>query len=81
MLACVRAQTLIQESLFTQAVLCARMESRFDLHESVNFEVENGFCPGLEMSHTHVIPLLDRHDSSNLPQIPHTSLASVPAEG
>lgn len=21
-------------------------ESRFDLHESVNFEVENGFCPG-----------------------------------
>lgn len=60
MLACVRAQTLIQESLFTQAVLCVRLENRFDLHESVNFEVENDFCPGLEMSHTHVILLLDR---------------------
>lgn len=34
-------------------------DSRFDLQESVNFEVENGFCPGLEMSHAHVIPLLD----------------------
>lgn len=74
---------LIQESLFTQPVLCVQMESRFDLqcHESGTFEVENGFCPGLEMSHAHVIPLLDRHCSwSNLSQIPQSFLTSVPAQ-
>lgn len=70
----------IQESLFTQPVLCEETESRFELHESVDFEVENGFCPALEMSHAHVIHLLDGHCWNNLPQIPHSSLTSVPAE-
>ena len=80
MLVYVHTRIFIQESLFILPVVCARMESRLDLHESVNFEVQNGFCPGLEISHAHVIPLLDRHCWSNVPQIPHSSLTSVPAE-
>lgn len=53
------------ESLFAPRVLYVWTESRFDLHDSVNFEVQNSFCSGLEMSHTHVISLLDRHCWSN----------------
>lgn len=56
----------IQESLFARPSPFGAHDSRFDLHETLNFEVENLFSPGLEMSHAHVIPLLDRHspDSS-----------------
>lgn len=50
---------IIQESLFPQPVLCAAMDRRSDVHESVNFEVENGFCPGLDTSHAHDMRFLD----------------------
>lgn len=48
----VHTQTLYR-SLFTQLLPCAMLDRDLIFSDSVNFEVENVFCPNVEISHTH----------------------------